>query len=126
MDVIVSEGSFNPLHGAGYYRLMRNIGTNYGRALLVRVGGSPKGRATSSHAVVKCFRGDGLTMMRMVGSPGTSVSNSLIETVHFGLAESLLITRIEVQWVDGIVAVKENIRLRENQRVLRIKIGWGI
>lgn len=123
LDVIVSEGAYADKDGVGFYRLMRNIG-NHGRALLVRVGRSRGGQTTSTHAVVKVVREDGLKMMRMVGSPGTAVSNSLIETVHFGLAETTNV-RIEVTWTDGSKVVKDRIRLRRNQRTRYITVGWG-
>lgn len=121
LDVVVSEGTYTYADGVGFYRLMRNIG-NHGNALLVRVRNSLTRRATSTHAVVRVKRDDGLSMMRMVGSPGTAVSNSLIETVHFGLANSVLVRWVIVTWIDGSTERRDNVRIQQG-KVLLLDMG---
>lgn len=98
LDVVLSEGDWFKKSAAGFYRLMKNIGAfqNY---LLVRVKSSPTGKATSLHAVVK-VHAEGLSMMRRVGSPGTAVSISYVELLHFGLGNVETVSNVTVQWTD--------------------------
>lgn len=108
LDVVLSEGDhFNKQYG-GYYRLLRNIG-RVGNYLLVRVGNAPKRKAMSLHAVVKVEAGS-LSMMRRVGTPGTAVSNSYIELVHFGLGPYKRAQKVSVRWVDGSTLTRFNVK----------------
>lgn len=117
LDLIVSEGSWDDRTHGGYYRVLRNKWHTGNGFLLVRVKSAPGGKATSLHALVKVrvrlkqVRGDGhgeegrvTTMMRRVESPGTMVSNSYVETVHFGLGRASVVERVWVTWMDGSTA----------------------
>lgn len=107
LDVILSEGHYSRAKNGGFYRIMRNVGPrrNY---LLVRVGSSPSGRVTSLHAVVRVFA-VGLRMMRQVGSPGTAISISYIELMHFGLGRRKRAAVVKVTWSDGTVRRRYNV-----------------
>lgn len=100
LDVIVSEGDWFRTELGGYYRIMKNITPSVGRYLLVRVKSSPKRAVTSLHAVT-IVKAGGMQMVKRVGSPGTAVSNSYIELLHFGLGASLKADMVSVRWSDG-------------------------
>lgn len=108
LDIILSEGHYSLASRGGFYRIMRNIMPNQNNFLLIRVGSSPIRRATSLHAVVRVFA-KGLRMMRRVGSPGTSISVSYIELVHFGLGNQRRAAIVRVTWADGAVQERENV-----------------
>lgn len=105
-DVILQEGDHHKRNHGGFIRVMRNVmGTGNPTYrnhnwLLVRVGASSSGLTSSMHAVVRVRLGD-LTMMRRVGSPGTATGASYIETVHFGLRNFTVESRVTVTWRDG-------------------------
>lgn len=105
LDLLLSEGDHMEKPHGGFYRLLRNVMTHpagMGGFLLVRVGNAVGGGVTSLHAVVRVrARVDGAVMLRRVGSPGTAVSNSYIELVHFGLGEYDVVHRVSVTWTDG-------------------------
>lgn len=113
LDVVLSEGDGLDARRGGFYRIMKNIssGKETGRYLLVRVKSAPSMRATSLHAVARVYAGKQM-MMRRVGSPGTAVSNSYIELLHFGLGNRDKIDRVTVRWVDGSTQTKWNVRTR--------------
>lgn len=130
VDIVLSQGDwFRKKHG-GYYSILKNTMPlhKYNHYLLVRVGNSPGYRCTSLHAVVTvCFvrskgtsRRDLNCVMRRVGSPGTVVSNSVIETLHFGVGGFLRKNRVKsiaVRWVDGQVRRRGNVK---SNRLIRI------
>lgn len=105
-DVILSEGDYHKRNHGGFMRVMRNVIAEEKVALstrtwlLVRVGASVSGMASSMHAVVRVRAGT-LRMMRRVGSPGTATGVSYIETVHFGLRNFTGVARVSVTWRDG-------------------------
>lgn len=102
LDLVVAEGDWHDKEKAGHYRLMRNVMNTDGNGfILVRVKNAPQFRCTSLHAVVTLITGDGVKMMRRVGSSGTAVSNSFIETVHFGIGRRSSVRFVWVKWVDG-------------------------
>lgn len=119
VDLILSEGDWFDETRGGRYRVLRNVwrgkGNNRNGYLLVRVKNGPRRRASSMHAVVRVRTDNGLTMMRRVGSPGTMVSNSLVETVHFGVGKAERVLNVSVTWVDGSVRYMENVEI--NQRI---------
>lgn len=100
LDLVLSEGDWISGAHRGFYRVMRNIANRKGW-LLVRVRNSPLGNASSLHAVVKVFIPGRGVMMRRVGSPGTAVSNSLLEVVHIGIGADDVVRKILVEWTDG-------------------------
>lgn len=108
LDVIVSEGDWFDKGLAGFYRIMQNTSPAVGNYLLVQVRSSPTRTATSLHAVAKVCTA-GICMMRRVGSPGTSTSNSYIELLHFGLGINVIAEEVSVRWVDQQVETKYNV-----------------
>lgn len=108
LDVILSEGDFFAQNLKGFYRIMRNVGAKR-NFLLVRVANSPKRGATSLHAIVRVNVG-GMTMVRRVGTPGTAVSVSYIELVHFGLGKFKKVNSVTVWWRDGSVKRMTNVK----------------
>lgn len=120
VDLIVSEGSWDLRKHGGYYRVLRNTWRTGNSFLLVRVKSAPGGKATSLHALVKVSvkleggwekRGRTRTLMRRVESPGTMVSNSYVETVHFGLGRASRVGRVWVTWMDGSTASKTGVKV---------------
>lgn len=109
LDIILSEGHTHDRTYGGYYRIMKNImqrpSGKHGY-ILVRVGSSPQLKATSLHAVVTVKAYGLKKMVRRVGSPGTAVSNSYIELVHFGIGERKRVREVTVRWTDGVVVSK--------------------
>lgn len=101
LDLVVAEGDWDLEGKGGNYRVIRNVINNGNSFLLVRVKNAPGFKATSLHAVVTVTTHDGVKMMRRVGSPGTTVSVSYIETVHFGLGKRNSVRFVEVAWVNG-------------------------
>lgn len=121
IDLVVSEGSWFDKSNGGFYRVLRNVMITGNGFLLVRVKNGPNRRCTSLHAVVVVFMGNGRRMMRRVGSPGTAVAVSYIETVHFGLGKVGVVKSVRVKWVDG--TVREKIGIRANSTV-SFGVGW--
>lgn len=121
LDLVVSEGDWFNKSASGMYRVFRNTGwyshqrydgrimTKSGNNwLLVRIRNAPMRRCTSLHAVVRVWlreRSYGtvrtIQLMRRVGSPGTTVSNSYVELLHFGLGKFNDVTKASVTWADG-------------------------
>lgn len=112
LDLVLSEGDWFKAEYGGYYRLLQNITPigkrNTNRFLLVRVLNAPRKRATALHAVVEVWigqrQGHGrqrLSMRRRVSNPGVTVSQSFIETVHFGIARHDVVDMVRVTWSDG-------------------------
>lgn len=110
VDLVVAEGDWHDIKKGGRYRLMRNVmQTNGNGFILVRVRNGPGFRCTSLHAVVTVVTGDGVKMMRRVGSSGTAVSVSYIETVHFGIGRRTSVRFVWVRWVDGTTRWRRDI-----------------
>lgn len=102
LDLVVSEGNWGMNdRRRGYYRILRNVWRTGNGYLLVRVKNAPKLRRTSLHALVTVTLMDGSVRVRRVGSPGTLVSNSYVETVHFGVGLERRVRKVEVKWTDG-------------------------
>lgn len=109
LDVVLSEGPWAGTEKLGFYRLMRNVGTRHGNSVLVRVKSSMKRYVTSLHAVAKVYLRGGAVLMRRVGSPGTAVSNSYIELLHFGIGQARSVSKIAVTWTDGSSQTKTDV-----------------
>lgn len=110
VDLVVAEGDWKDIKKGGKYRLMRNVmNTNGNGFILVRVRNAPGFRCTSLHAVVTVMTEDGVKMMRRVGSSGTAVSVSYIETVHFGIGGRASVRYVTVRWVDGTTSWRRDI-----------------
>lgn len=110
VDVVVSEGDWIDKRFGGFYRLLRNVRAA-GGFLHVRVKASPSGRATSLHAVVRVVAGD-RQMWRRVGSPGTAVSMSYVEVLHFGLG-GVRAVDVFVTWSNGERDQRRGVPARE-------------
>lgn len=112
LDLIVSEGHTHNVSHGGFYRILRNVSERHRHRhyLLVRVGASPRSTATSLHAVVSVYAaGVGKRMVRRVGSPGTAVSQSYIELVHFGVGWRTSVAEVSVRWTDGTTESKYDV-----------------
>lgn len=110
IDLLIAEGDWHDKSKGGHYRLMKNMmQTNGNGYLLVRVMNAPGFRCTSLHAVVTVNTEDGVQMMRRVGSSGTAVSNSFIETVHFGIGKRVRVKYVWVRWVDGSTSWRRDV-----------------
>lgn len=107
IDVVLSQGLWSDRSRGGEYRLMHNVGVtaNY---LAVRIGSSPLRKCTSLHALVHVYVG-GVVMTRRVGSPGSVVSHSLLENLHFGIGNRRSVDSVNVTWIDGSTESKANV-----------------
>lgn len=109
LDVVVSNGHYFNSWQGGYYRIIRNVGA-VGNFLHVRVGHSWNRRTTSLHALVTAYvNRRKQKMIRRVGSPGTTISLSYIELIHFGLGPYKY-ADVLVRWADGSTQFKQNVR----------------
>lgn len=109
LDVVLSEGDWFNRRLGGYYRLLLNrTWGRRGQFVLVRVGASPKRRASSLHAIVTVVT-RGRKLLRKVGSPGTAVCNSWIEIVHFGIGHERRLDKVSVRWVDGAILTRRHV-----------------
>lgn len=110
LDLVVSEGDWHVNRFGGFYRIIMNSSPNLGKYLLVRVLSSPLYTASSMHATVQVSLGnDTMKLIRRVGSPGTAVSISYIETVHFGVGNYTTVDSVSVKWTDGFVQTVKNV-----------------
>lgn len=111
VDLIDSQGSTHIEALGGTFRVFRNTLTRsaQNRFIHVRVANAPKRSATSLHAVVTVTAGS-LKMTRRVGSPGSAVSKSYIEVLHFGLGPRTLVNSVVVRWSNGVVRRKKNVK----------------
>lgn len=118
VDIISSQGDHNDVEFGGSYRIFRNIldvsagESNY---LNVRVGLPWDRSVTPMHAVVLMNAGN-LWQSRRVGSPGTEVSNSYLETLHFGIGSRTMVDVIYVKYSNGYVVARKN--MEHGQTVL--------
>lgn len=131
LDLVVSEGHTHDRDRGGYFKLLRNNlvlsdSTNF---LLVQVGSAPNRSSTSLHAVVAVSipmqyatsLRKVVVLQRRVGSPGTAVSNSYIETLHFGLGSAASVLQVKATWIDGSVQISENVAVNA---VVRMGVFW--
>lgn len=128
LDLVVSEGHTHDQARGGYFKILKNIGDGMGNFLLVRVGSAPKRTTSSLHAVVSVSIENPMTilpqmhtMVRRVGSPGTAVSNSYIEVMHFGLGQVQNVLTVQVRWVDGSVQMRRNVAANS---MISIGVFW--
>lgn len=83
----------------GTWHLYRNITADRGNYLLVNVAYSPSG-LDAIGAEVWIDAGE-TTLYRRIGSAGATHSQSVLNTVHFGLGAHSTVERIRVRWRDG-------------------------
>ncbi|CDF34358.1 unnamed protein product [Chondrus crispus] len=120
VDLIFSQGFRKAFTGG--YRLMRNnlaIGPN-SHYLLVRVGNEPSRAITSINAIVTVHIGTQRLTRRVGGRGAQSGSQSYIDTVHFGLGSTAVVTKVTVKWTTGFMVARTNVRA---DRVIRFGVG---
>lgn len=120
LDAVVSQGDYYVKRHAGYFRIFRNVfnGRFRNAYVLLRVGSSPRKRASSMHALVTVHLPH-VRILRRVGSPGTAVSASYIETVHIGLGKARAASKITVRWIDGAIVTRRGVRAGS-----RLEVGY--
>lgn len=123
VDIIASQGDWFDSTKAGFYRIFRNTiplhtsthAMEKNNFILVRVGNAPARRCTAIHATVEVcvdtvhivdrfiFGVDKkwTCMNRRVGTSGKAVSDSFLETLHFGIGRAKRVQRIKATWIDG-------------------------
>lgn len=109
LDLVVSEGDWFNREGAGFYKMMKNVTPTTFNYLLIRVRNSPQRKSTSLHAVATVGWRKGMVMVRRVGSPGTAVSISYIELLHFGLGDAEAVKWVRVRWVNGEQQIERDV-----------------
>lgn len=120
VDLIFSQGFRKEFTGG--YRMMRNnlaIGPN-SHYLLVRVGNEPSRAITSINAIVTVHIGTQRLSRRVGGRGAQSGSQSYIDTVHFGLGSTAVVTKVTVKWTTGFMAERTNVRA---DRIIRFGVG---
>eukprot|EP00178_Gracilaria_changii_P022260 TRINITY_DN65_c0_g1_i2.p1 TRINITY_DN65_c0_g1~~TRINITY_DN65_c0_g1_i2.p1 ORF type:complete len:505 (-),score=89.80 TRINITY_DN65_c0_g1_i2:289-1803(-) len=108
LDLIMSEGDHDDVSVGGYFRIFKNELSGGGNYLHVRVANPSDRSCTPLNAVVIVKSGN-LTMMRRVGSPGSSVSHSYLETLHFGLGARTTADSVTVRYTNGVVEELRNV-----------------
>ena len=106
------DGKVDLLNGSeeeGHWYLYQNDTKQSGNYVLVRVDYSPKDNIDPFSAVVTVTTKSGKKYLKRVGSVGESFSQSLLNTVHFGLGKEKAIKSIEITWRNGERQVLENL-----------------
>lgn len=119
VDFIMSQGWRKEF--LGRYRLMKNImrRTNNKRYLLVRVGNEVTRACSSLNAIVTVEAG-GMKMIRRIGARGAGLGGqSYLETVHFGLGNNTVASKVTVKWTSGLVRTRVNVASNR-------KIAFGV
>eukprot|EP00178_Gracilaria_changii_P003006 TRINITY_DN14402_c2_g1_i1.p1 TRINITY_DN14402_c2_g1~~TRINITY_DN14402_c2_g1_i1.p1 ORF type:complete len:504 (-),score=99.69 TRINITY_DN14402_c2_g1_i1:214-1725(-) len=109
VDLIMSEGDHDDNAIGGTYRIFKNEMSDAANYIHVRVGNPADRSCTPLNAVVIVNAGD-LSTMRRVGSPGSSVSHSYLETLHFGLGSRTVVDSISVRYTNGNVESVKNVK----------------
>ncbi|MGJ8692115.1 MAG: CRTAC1 family protein [Thalassotalea sp.] len=110
------DGKVDLLNGSeeeGHWYLYQNQSKLSGNYVLVRVDYSPKAHVDPYSAVVTVTTELGNKYSKRVGSAGEVFSQSLINTIHFGLAEAKKIKSIEIKWRNGEVQTLENLKVNQ-------------
>jgi len=97
------DGKVDILNGddeLGLWHLYKNGTTNMGNYVLVRVGYSPASNVDPISAEVTVYTSSGQYFKR-VSSAGAAHSQSLLNTIHFGLGATSGIDSIAVRWRNG-------------------------
>lgn len=96
------DGDLDLLSGSegGEWYLYENAGPGVGNHVNVRVDYAPNSRVDPMSALVT-LQTPSKTYHRRVGSAGEVFSQSLLNTVHFGLGDEDEIERIEIRWRNG-------------------------
>lgn len=110
VDLVVSEGDQDTAAIGGTFRIFKNnlALASDNHYINIRVG-NPWNRSCTPLNAVVFVRSGNLTMTRRVGSPGTSISHSYMETLHFGLGSRTKVDVIYVKYTNGFVVSKHNV-----------------
>lgn len=98
------DGKIDLLNGSeeeGHWYLYQNSTNNNNNYVLVNVDYSPEAHVDSYSAVVTVTTDSDKTYSKRVGSAGEVFSQSLINTLHFGLGEDTTLKSIKVKWRNG-------------------------
>ncbi|WAJ70472.1 CRTAC1 family protein [Catenovulum adriaticum] len=97
------DGRVDLLNGdeSGEWYLYKNQTENQNTFINVRVGYSPKANIDPISARVTITTDKGIVYSRRVGSAGAIFSQSLLNIVHFGLADTKRIQSVKVRWRNG-------------------------
>jgi len=109
------DGKVDLLSGSddpGKWYLYGNQSTNNNSFAIVRVGYSPKENIDCYSAVVILETKNNVFRKR-VGSAGEIHSQSLLNSVHFGLGTETEITKITVKWRNGEEEILENVAVNQ-------------
>lgn len=103
MDVVMGHGGVMKGRPLGEYLLLRNVLTERGNWLRVRVLNDPSRASTALHAVVTLFLRGRRRQVRRVGDNGAQEAmGSFIETLHFGLGSETVVRSVRVKWTSRI------------------------
>ena len=109
------DGKVDLLSGSddpGKWYLYENQSTNNNSFAIVRVGYSPKENIDCYSAVVILETKNNVFRKR-VGSAGEIHSQSLLNSVHFGLGTETEITKITVKWRNGEEEILKNVAVNQ-------------
>ncbi|NHN39743.1 CRTAC1 family protein [Pseudomaricurvus alcaniphilus] len=129
------DGQVDLLNGSeeeGYWYLYQNTtldqAVTSGNYVLVDVDYSPIEKVDPYFAKIKVTTSSGKTYTKQVGSAGEVFSQSLIDTVHFGLGTETDIKSIEVTWRNGETVLLDSLKsnavysTKNGKSVARVKI----
>lgn len=99
------DGSVDMLNGSGdgKWYFYKNDNDSSNNHVLIHVGYSPKANLDPISAFVEVEMENGQKYRKRVGSAGEVFSQSLLNTMHFGLGQQENITEIKVTWRNGEV-----------------------
>jgi len=97
----------------GTWHLYENESLNNGNYVLVRVGYGPSTNVDPISAEVIVYT-PGNEYLRRVGSAGEAHSQSLLNTIHFGLGDETAIDSIAVRWRNGETYVIKDLLTVDN------------
>lgn len=111
---LTRDGKVDLLNGSedGIWYLYKNQTEGVGNHTLVHVGYSPLENLDPMSAVVT-VKTEQSTQTRRVGSAGENFSQSLLNTVHFGLGKSETIEEISITWRNGEVVYLNDVTINE-------------
>lgn len=115
------DGKLDLLNGSeeeGHWYLYQNESKQTGNYVLVRVDYSPKDNVDPFSAVVTVTTNSGKKYRKRVGSVGESFSQSLLNTLHFGLGKDKHIKSIEIKWRNGETQQLENLNVNQRYTTL--------
>lgn len=110
VDLIMSEGDKDEISLGGTFHVLKNSmsDSSVGNFIHIRVGHPWDRSCTPLNARIFVKSGT-LAVTRRVGSPGTSVSTSYLETVHVGLGDRTMADVIYVRYTNGYVVERRNV-----------------